>query len=169
MQCHTSFQILNYFSGQPLDRYCIRLFHKPLRILIEQADVFHFQGGSRLPFDVGSTDNQREISELSYKRSHRVSEEFCPWTPAVGNLKPWLSISFVLLLVRFIFALSELWFNFVWSLESFELLKSSSHEFWIHFLFLNLFPFDFDGASLPVLDPIERPIQNVPTVRGYTV
>jgi len=29
--------------------------------------------------------------------------------------------------------------------------------------------FDFDGASLPVLDPIERPIQNVPTVRGYTV
>ena len=28
---------------------------------------------------------------------------------------------------------------------------------------------DFDGASLPVLDPIERPIQNVPTVRGYTV
>ena len=90
-------------------------------------------------FDVGSTDNQREISELSYKRSHRVSEEFCPWTPAVGNLKPWLSISFVLLLVRFIFALSELWFNFVWSLESFELLKSSSHEFWIHFLFWMFF------------------------------
>ena len=28
---------------------------------------------------------------------------------------------------------------------------------------------DFDSASLPVLDPIERPIQNVPTVRGYTV